>query len=279
MCRCSHQTPSSDLSRSLSPPEPSLQQVKLLTVKYHGRCINVFSTTAGTDFTAREFTLNFDQGINQLCRDIPIIDDDVTERAEETFEVIITSSDPQVNVGPPNRANVIIEDDDRESVFPHSVAGRIAGRVSTAAVIGFEATQYTVGENQGSASLVVAVLDGELSDDVTVVFTTEEGTATSTCESSHFTLFLFSKIFSNLYFIFSFSTVPTDYSATTRTLEFGPGRMSQTVAVPVINDQVLEDTENFFANLELRNANNLDVTINPPRSEVSITDFGDSKLQ
>ena len=61
--------------------------------------------------------------------------------------------------------------------------------VSPAAVIGFEETEYTVQENGGSVSVVVSLLDGQLSDDVTVVFTTEDGTATRTCEASIFQFF------------------------------------------------------------------------------------------
>ena len=70
----------------------------------------------GSDFTGTEEMLTFDEGINQICRDISITDDDVTERPEETFEVVITSSDSQADVGPPSRANVIIEDDDRKTI-------------------------------------------------------------------------------------------------------------------------------------------------------------------
>ena len=43
--------------------------------------------------------------------------------------------------------------------------------------IGFERTEYAVSENDGRVGVVVAVLDGELSEEVTVVFTTEDGTA------------------------------------------------------------------------------------------------------
>ena len=51
----------------------------------------------------------------------------------------------------------------------------------SAAVIGFEETQYSVGENRGSVPVVVLLREGELSDDVTVVFSTDDGTATRSC--------------------------------------------------------------------------------------------------
>ena len=156
--------------------------------------------------------------------------------------------------------------------------------VSPAAVIGFEETEYTVAENGGSVSVVVSLLDGQLSDDVTVVFTTEDGTATRTCEASIFHFYVHflvqcavcEKILQSNDFL---AAVPTDYIGTTRTLIFGPTRTRQTIAVPISNDQILEDTENFFANLELREANDLDVSVDPSRSEISITDDGDGELK
>ena len=66
----------------------------------------------GSDFTGVIFTLNFDEGIDELCVDIPILDDGVTEVLEEIFEVSLETTDPIVNVGPPSDA--IIVDDDRK---------------------------------------------------------------------------------------------------------------------------------------------------------------------
>lgn len=60
---------------------------------------------------------------------------------------------------------------------------------------------------------------------------------------------------------------------------FGPARTRQTIAVPISNDQILEDTENFFANLELRDDNDLDVSVDPSRGEIFITDDGDGELK
>ena len=60
---------------------------------------------------------------------------------------------------------------------------------------------------------------------------------------------------------------------------FGPGNTDRTIAVPISNDQVLEDIENFFANLVLlRNPDDLDVRVEPSRTEITITDFGDGEL-
>ena len=60
---------------------------------------------------------------------------------------------------------------------------------------------------------------------------------------------------------------------------FGPGNTERTIAVPISNDQVLEDVENFFANLVLlRNPDDLDVSVEPSRTEITITDSGDGEL-
>ena len=49
--------------------------------------------------------------------------------------------------------------------------------------IGFEETQYEVVENEGSVTVGVAVFGGQLSEEVTVRLTTEDGTATEASES------------------------------------------------------------------------------------------------
>ena len=154
-----------------------------------------------------QFTLTFEQGTSRLCRDITIVNDNIAERPEERFEVIITSTDPQATVGTPNRATVIIEDDDRkwDFVVPLEILLLFALCILTAVVIGFEEIQYTVGENSGSVSVVVAVLQGELSEDISVVFTTDDGTASSQCKLN-LTLQILSQQFSQTHYIISNST-------------------------------------------------------------------------
>ena len=46
--------------------------------------------------------------------------------------------------------------------------------------IGFVETEYDVNEAAGTVTVEVAVLSGELSEDVPIDFTTQPGTATST---------------------------------------------------------------------------------------------------
>ena len=49
----------------------------------------------------------------------------------------------------------------------------------SAARIGFESTEYVVDEDDGSVTVVVSILDGELSGDVLVNISTTDGSATS----------------------------------------------------------------------------------------------------
>ena len=81
------------------------------------RCIYYVPSlyTEDDDFTGVTFTLNFDEDIDEICRDIPIIDDVITEIPEETFVVTLQSNDPQVTVGPPSDATIV--DNDRK--FPN----------------------------------------------------------------------------------------------------------------------------------------------------------------
>jgi hypothetical protein len=131
--------------------------------------------------------------------------------------------------------NVILEPDEAEVLITPVGAARI----------GFERTEYVVDEEDGSVTVVVRVLDGTLSGDVEVEFTTADGSATS--------------------------SAPVDYTSTSRTLTFGPSTTSQSVNIPINNDDVVETVENFIASLTL-GTEDANVVINPARTTVSIND-------
>ncbi|HSW47677.1 MAG TPA: FGLLP motif-containing membrane protein [Candidatus Saccharimonadales bacterium] len=57
---------------------------------------------------------------------------------------------------------------------------------------------------------------------------------------------------------------PDDYTATGGTVVFGPGDTTQTVNVPIVDDSVIEPTENFTMNVYTFN-NNFDVANFPPQ--------------
>ena len=56
--------------------------------------------------------------------------------------------------------------------------------IHTVLRIGFVEPHYTVVENQEAVMVEVAVFGGQLSEEVSVTLTTEDGTATEACEST-----------------------------------------------------------------------------------------------
>ena len=78
-----------------------------------------------------------------------------------------------------------------------------------------------------------------------------------------------------LYFAFLikkfFFKAPSDYIATSVDLTFTPGVNSLTVSVPIIDDGILEDTEQFFGDL---NTSDPDVDLRPQRTTIIIVDDG-----
>src|SRR4029079_9373478 len=85
--------------------------------------------------------------------------------------------------------------------------------------VGFDAPAFTVTENAGTANVTVR-RTGTVGT-VTVDFVTTPGTATA----------------------------PGDYTALTGTLTFPSGTALRTIAVPIVNDAVLESTESFSLTL------------------------------
>ena len=68
------------------------------------------------------------------------------------------------------------------------------------------------------------------------------------------------------------SSAPVDYTSITRTLTFRPtGSKRQTVTIQITNDEIDENLENFFANLELV-PTDLDVNLSPEQTEIEIID-------
>ena len=85
---------------------------------------------------------------------------------------------------------------------------------------GISIADVTVNEGAGTATFTVT-LDAPSTNTVTVNFTTANGTATA----------------------------GSDYTASNGIVSFVPGVTSQTITVPITNDNVFEGTENFFVNL------------------------------
>jgi hypothetical protein len=163
------------------------------------------ATTAGTatavdDYTNTSATVAFPAGIASVRVDIPIVDDRVTEPSE-AFGVVLFNP---VGVGAGvMAADVTILDNDPQPVV--SLAP-IAGSVSESATsgVGFTAT-----------------LDRPSASQVTVAFTTVDGTATA----------------------------PADYTALSRRITFAPNSTSATVTVALNNDALLEPSETIKGQL------------------------------
>jgi len=99
-----------------------------------------------------------------------------------------------------------------------------------------------VTETQGSVNLTVALLNGTLERTVEVLFSTNEGTATS--------------------------TDPVDFSAVINlVITFGPSTTRQLVTVLIADDNIVEDNEQFFGSL---NSSDGAVSLMPETAEVDI---------
>ena len=103
--------------------------------------------------------------------------------------------------------------------------------------IGFNPTEYTVAENEGSVQLVV--LAGQLQRDVSVQFSTSPATA--------------------------------DFGSVSRTLIFNSTITSINVPVNITDDMLVEVSENFFGNITLISTD-ANVTINPAEATITIED-------
>ena len=117
--------------------------------------------------------------------------------------------------------------------------------------IGFNRTNYSVNEADGSVALTVQILDGILDRTAVVNFFTTDGSATS--------------------------TAPVDFMAVMGSdIVFNAGTISNIEVVTIVNDGVLENVENFFGNLA---TNDSAVIIAPGMTTVDIVeDPTDSKL-
>ena len=81
-----------------------------------------------------------------------------------------------------------------------------------------------------------------------------------------------------IFFLFAYThgthiqTDGTDYTAQVVTLSFNQGMRLHTVSVPILQDNIKEEKEQFQANLELVDNNGLSVVIRPAVANVTIID-------
>ena len=108
---------------------------------------------------------------------------------------------------------------------------------------------YSVGENDGSVQISASLIQGELQRPVVVLFSTQSGTATS--------------------------EDPKDFQSLQNVvLEFDELLIRNQVSVTIINDNIFEDDETFFASLV---TNDADVDFGNNNATITIVDDGDGK--
>ena len=109
--------------------------------------------------------------------------------------------------------------------------------------IGFDPTSLVVNETDGSIEFTIKVLSGVLESSVIVTFSTSDGSATSSDPADF---------------------VPLSNMA----VEFNAAIQSQTITVTILNDDILENSENFFGVLATPNTDN--VVLDDALAEVTI---------
>ena len=117
------------------------------------------------------------------------------------------------------------------------------------ATIGFDQLVYNVDEPDGTVTVTVSVLDGNLMRPAEVVFFTTDGTATS--------------------------TAPVDFVGLDNVvLQFDENTLTRPIVLTIIDDAILEDEENFFGNLSTSDGA---VDLLPVTTRINILELNDRK--
>ena len=178
---------------------------------------------APDDYTGGSFRLTLPAMARSVTFTIPIIDDSDVELAER-FTIALSNAPVGVSFNPTSATVRIIDND---------------------VVIGFRPDTYEVDESAGGVTLTVEVLSGVLTQDVTLTYTTADGTATSSDYTGA-----------------NGVPIPTLSALIT----------SVTFRVSIIDDLVPELTETFRVDLNSVMSLPAGVTLDPRRATVTITD-------
>jgi hypothetical protein len=172
--------------------------------------------TAGSDYTGFTGTVTISAGESSGTITVPIILDS-TDEVDETATVTLSNATSATIVGDNATADLVITDDDEPQI---SIANS------------------TASETDGTATFT-ATLDQAAAEEVTVVYTTTNGTADG-----------------------------DDYTATTGTLTIAAGLSSGTIEIPITDDAVDEVAQT--ATLNLSSATN--ASISDSAADMVITD-------
>ncbi len=162
------------------------------------------------DFITTTGTLTFTPTVGSLDIQVPITDDNIIE-VQENFSITLSNIVSNLGIGfvdgnTTNTANGIINDDD-------------ANAPGTG--IAFTNTDVIVTEGTDAMAIFNVTLTGNISENVTVDYTTSEGTALN----------------------------PSDFVTNSGTLTFTPTQSSFDIQVPISNDNIIEVQENFSVTL------------------------------
>jgi len=183
------------------------------------------SATAGSDYTATSGTLNFSDGQTSATFNVPIIDDIVYE-GDETFAIDLTNATGGATLGTTVTSTVTIT----ENETPPS-----------AGTLQFSASNYSVAENAGPATITVTRTGGS-DGAVSVDYASSDGSASA----------------------------GNDYTVASGTLNFADGQESDTFNVAILDDPDYEGNETLT--LSLSNATSSATLGNPASATLTINE-------
>ena len=175
--------------------------------------------TSPDDYTGGAFSLTLPALARSVAFTIPIVDDSDVE-GDEMFTVALSSTLAGVSFNPTVATVTIIDND---------------------VVIGFRPDAYEVDENSGTVELTVEVIDGVLTEDLVLTYTTADGTATSS----------------------------DDYTGGVFSLTLPALARSVTFTIPIVDDSDVDPAETFMVNL---GGAPVGVSFNPTAATVTIID-------
>ena len=181
--------------------------------------------TAGSDYTAQTNTLTISAGLDSGTIKIPITNDTTDEVSETATLTLVSPSNATIS-GDTTTADLVITDNDEP--------------VATIANV-------TAGESDNTATFTVT-LDQTAAEDVTITYTTSNGSSNG-------------------------ATASSDYTTTTGTLTITAGASSGTIKVPVLLDTTDELSET--ATLTISGANNATISGDSTTADLVITDDDD----
>ncbi|CAN5754779.1 hypothetical protein BH10CHL1_BH10CHL1_39550 [soil metagenome] len=186
-----------------------------LTVTVHYASSNG-TATAGNDYSAAAGILTFSPGQMVKAFGVSVVADNLDE-SDETLHLALNNPN-HASLGAPSNALLTILDATPTPPTP-------SAPTPSAPTVQLSATSYAVDEQAGAA-LVTVTLSAATNGPLTVDYATSNGTATA----------------------------GSDYTATSGTLTFQPGQISQSLTLPLLDDTLDENDETF--NLLLGNAHN-----------------------